>query len=163
MKVLIAYGSKTGTTEKCARILKALLDDAVLCDLTKEKPDLSEYSCVIVGGSIRMGVLHRASKDFIEKNKEILKNKKCGFFICNCFPDQSSSYLKKNIPEELLKKSLAADSFGGELLLEEQKGFDRIITAMVAKKGNGTQRKQLQTSSETIHKFAEKFNRKFVS
>ena len=82
MNVLIAYASKTGTTAKCAKILKALVDDATLCDLTKEKPDLSQYNCVIVGGSIRMGALHKASKNFILRNKETADAKEmCIFYL----------------------------------------------------------------------------------
>lgn len=160
MDVLVAYAGKTGTTAKCAKILKALLDDATLCDLTKEKPDLSEYNCVVVGGSIRMGTLHKAARLFLLKNKETLKRKKCGFFICNCFSDQSDDYLKKNIPEELLDKAAVTDSFGGELVLEDQKGFDRLITKLVAKKGKTRKKTKLQISSETINKFAEKLTQK---
>lgn len=156
MKVLIAYAGKTGTTAKCAKILTALMDDATLCDLTKEKPNLSEYGCIIVGGSIRMGVLHKTAKTFIQKNKDELLNKKCGFFICNCFPDQSRSYLEKNIPNELLKKAVAAESFGGELMSDQQKGMDRFITKLVSKNGTNKQNTQLHTSSEAMNKFAEK-------
>ena len=39
MKTLIAYASKTGTAEKCARILAERIPDSTLCDLCKEKPD----------------------------------------------------------------------------------------------------------------------------
>ncbi|MCQ4636005.1 flavodoxin [Anaerovorax odorimutans] len=156
MNVLIAYASKTGTTAKCAKILKALVDDATLCDLTKEKPDLSQYNCVIVGGSIRMGLIHKSSRNFIAKNKETLMRKKCAFFICNCFVNQADAYLKKNIPEELLKKAIATGSFGGEISLEDQKGFDKLIMKMVAKKGKRSENTKLHTSSEAINKFAEK-------
>ena len=156
MKVLIAYASKTGTTAKCAKILKALVDDATLCDLTKERPDLSQYNCVIVGGSIRMGALHKASKNFIIRNKETLMRKKCAFFTCNCFIGQTDAYMKKNIPEELLKKAIVTGSFGGEIPLEAQKGFDKLIMKMVAKRGTRSENAKLHTSSEAINKFAEK-------
>lgn len=160
MNVLIAYAGKTGTTEKCAKILKALIGDAALCDLTKEKPDLSEYNCVVVGGSIRMGQLHKAARNFIQKNEETLKRKRCGFFICNCFPEQSRSYMEQNIPEELLKKAVVAESFGGELVLEDQKGMDQLITKLVAKRGTQRQKTQTHTSSEAMNKFAEKLEQK---
>lgn len=156
MDVLIAYGSKTGTTEKCAKILKALIDDAVLCNLEKEKPDLNKYRCVIIGGSIRMGRLHPAARQFIKKNSEELKKKKLGFFICNCFIEQSQEYLKKNIPEPLLKSALAADSFGGTMDPDLQKGFDKLVTKLVARQKPEVKNTKLQTSSEAMNKFAEK-------
>lgn len=158
MDVLIAYGSKTGTTAKCAKILKALVDNAVLCDLQKEKPDLGKYGCIIVGGSIRMGKLHPAAASFIKRNKEALKRKKTAFFICNCFSDQSAEYIKANIPEDLRKQALAAESFGGNLDPDEQKGFDRLVTLLASKtsRGKAMKKTSLQTSSEMINKFAEK-------
>lgn len=156
MKVLIAYASKTGTTEKCAKILKALVDDATLCNLDKEKPDLSEYNCVIVGGSIRMGKLHKTAAAFIKKNYETLLKKKSAYFICNCFSDQSESYLRKNIPEGLMKHALAVSSFGGELNIDNQKGFDKMVTKLVAAKKPPVKGTKLQTSSEAINLFSER-------
>ena len=158
--ILIAYAGKTGTTAKCAKILKALVDDAELCDLTKEKPELSRYKSVILGSSIRMGSFHKACKHFIKKNKELLMRKKCAFYICNCFSGQSEGYLQKNIPEDLLKKAIAAQSFGGELVIEDQKGFDHLITKLMAKRETLSQQAKFSISSEAINKFAEKVNRK---
>lgn len=162
MTVLIAYAGKTGTTAKCAKILKALVDDAELCDLTKEKPELSRYQSIILGSSVRMGSFHKACRHFIKKNKELLMRKKCAFYICNCFSGQSEGYLRKNIPKDLLKKAVAAQSFGGELMIENQKGLDHLITKMVAKRENLnlSQKAKFSISSEAINKFAEKVNRK---
>lgn len=156
MNVLIAYAGKTGTTEKCAKILKVLVDNATLCDLTKEKPDINDYGCIIVGGSIRMGSLHKEAKKFIEKNKDGLKKKKCAFFICNCFTNNSQEYFTKNIPADLLPKALAMSSFGGEIHMDKYKGIDKVIMKVIDDKVNDSEEVQLYTSSEAIQKFAEK-------
>lgn len=156
MNVLIAYAGKTGTTAKCAKILKALVDDATLCDLTKEKPDLSLYNCVIVGSSVRMGALHKAVKSFLTRNLETLEKKKCAFFLCNCFTAQTGSYLKKNIPKVLLKKALVTGSFGGEIQMDKQKGFDKMVMKLVEKRGSRSDNIKTHTSSEAINKFSEK-------
>ena len=103
-----------------------------------------------------MGNLHKAAKDFILRNKAVLMRKKCAFFLCNCFSSRTDAFLEQNIPEELLKKSIASGSFGGELNADRQKGLDRIITKLVSKKSRGDKTLKLQTSSEAIHKFAEK-------
>ena len=65
-------------------------------------------------------------------------------------------YMKKNIPGELLKKAIATGSFGGEIPLEAQKGFDKLIMKLVAKRGTRSENAKLHTSSEAINKFAEK-------
>lgn len=157
MRVLIAYAGKTGTTAKCAKILKALVDNAELCDLTKEKPSLSNYEKVIVGGSIRMGQIHKAAKQFLVKNQEALKQKTCAFFICNCSAKENKSLIEKNIPKELLRRATATASFGGEMNLEDQKGMDRAIVKMLSKSKAGSTMKT-SISTEAIHKFAEKVN-----
>lgn len=160
MKVLIAYAGKTGTTEKCARILKALMDDSVLYDLTKETPDISDYNCVIVGGSIRAGKLHAEAKKFIEKNKEDLMKKRCGFFICNCFADQTDNYFRRNVPEELLKNAVATSSFGGEIHMDRLNGPEKLMIKAIGKVVSGMEHMRTGTSSEAIHKFAEKMRKR---
>lgn len=159
MNVLIAYASKTGTTEKCAKILKALIDNATLCDLTKGNPDINDYEFIVIGGSIRMGMLHKETKKFIEKNKEDLKKKKCAFFICNCFSEYSQDYIKNNIPAELLSKAIVTSSFGGEIHMDKYKGIDKVIMKAVDDKVYDSDTVKLYTSSEAIQKFAEKIKR----
>lgn len=160
MKVLIAYAGKTGTTEKCAKILKALVDDSVLCNLTKEKPDLDDYGCVIVGGSIRAGKLHNDAKKFLEKNKDDLLKKKCGYFICNCFADQTRTYFKNNIPAELLDRSLISSSFGGEIHMDRYKGVEKLIMKVIGSRVHDSENTKTGTSSEAIQKFADKIRKR---
>lgn len=160
MKVLIAYAGKTGTTEKCAKILKVLVDDSTLCDLTKERPDLDDYNCIVVGGSIRMGMLHKDAKRFIERNKEALKKKKCAFFICNCFKNQTQEYFENNIPFELREKALALSSFGGEINMDEYRGLDKVVMKAMENQLDENDAIHASTSSEAIQKFAEKLKRK---
>ncbi|NTV78386.1 MAG: flavodoxin [Clostridiales bacterium] len=135
MKVLIAYAGKTGTTEKCATLLKENLKNTEvnLVNLNLSTPDISQYDGVIVGGSIRMGMLAKAAKQFVAKNKEQLLTKKCGYFICNGFPAQAESFLSQNIAVDLLEKAACRASFGGELDVEKLKGMDRFIASAVTK------------------------------
>lgn len=157
MKVLIAYASKTGTVEKCAKILKALVENSELCDLTKEKPELGQYTSIIIGGSIRMGTIHKSVKQFLSRNQETLRNKNCAYFICNCAVDQVKSLFKKNIPEDLLKKAVVTSSFGGEMNIDDQKGIDRLIAKALIKTGVSDNLKT-SISSEAMNEFAEKIN-----
>ena len=135
MKVLIAYAGKTGTTQKCATILKDYLKDTEvsLVDLNVITPDVSQYDGVIVGGSIRMGMLAKAAKQFVAKNKEQLLTKKCGYFICNGFPAQAENFLSQNIAIDLLEKAACRASFGGELNVDSLKGMDKFIASAVTK------------------------------
>ncbi len=71
MQTLIVYASKTGTTEKCARILGQNLKDTTIINLTAtQNEDINKYDLIIIGSPIRMGMIHKKVKEFISKNMD---------------------------------------------------------------------------------------------
>ena len=133
MKMLIAYATKTGAAAQCAKRLAALLPGAVVCDLSRETPALSDYDAVIVGGGVRMGRLYRAARDFLRANEGALLQKRRGLFLCSGFPDQAKDALSQNVPAALLAHAVYADSLGGELDAQKLRGMSRLIAAMAQK------------------------------
>ena len=96
MKTLIVYASKTGSTEKCAGIIGQNLKDATIINLSaRQNEDVNKYDKIIIGTPIRMGMIHKKVKEFINKNVEILKNKKVAYFICCGFAENLSNILNK--------------------------------------------------------------------
>ncbi len=134
MKSAIVYTSKTGTTKKCVDMLLERLDNAVSFDLEKESVDISKYDMVIIGSPIRIGMMNKNVKKFINDNEEILKNKKYAFFICCGFIDDYKRYYEENVGSELLEGAIFYDTFGGEMDIDKQKGFDKMVVKMVSKK-----------------------------
>lgn len=155
MKTAICYATKTGTTKECAELLKKQLPDAVLCNLESDKVTLDNYDCIIVGGSIRMGKLHKAAAKFIAENKSAFMNKKCAFFICCGFPDQAEAFLVQNIDKELLAHSVCAASFGGKMDLDKLSGIDKFIARAVGNSMKNDPDKIPKILPENIKKFAE--------
>ena len=140
MKTLIVYVSKTGTTEKCAGILGQSLKDVTIINLTAiQNEDINKYDLIIIGSPIRMGMIHKKVKEFINKNAEILKNKKVAYFICCGFAENYKQYFEQNISKELLEK---------------QKGFDKLIVKIVSK--NIEQDREIKILNENIDRFIEK-------
>ena len=133
MKILIAYASKTGATSKAAKLLAERFSNVTLRDLTVGSPNPDDYEAVILGGSIRMGVLHKDARKWLEEYGEVLVTKKFGCFICHGFPEQAPQLLEQNIPQELLEVAVCADSFGGELDEKKLRGMDRLIMKMELK------------------------------
>ncbi len=155
MKTLIVYASKTGTTEKCAGIIGQKLKDATIINLSaRQNEDVNKYDKIIIGTPIRMGMIHKKVKEFINKNVEILKNKKVAYFICCGFAENYKQYFEQNISKELLENAITYDTFGGEMILEKQKGFDKFIVKMVSK--NIAQNKEIKILTENIDRFIEK-------
>lgn len=155
MKTAICYATKTGTTKECAELLKKQIPSAVLCNIESDKITLDNYDCIIVGGSIRMGKLHKAAAKFIADNKSTLMNKKCAFFICCGFPDQAESFLVQNIDKELLAHSVCAASFGGKMDLDKLSGMDKFIAKAVGNSMKNDPNKVPKILPENIKQFAE--------
>ena len=131
MKTLIAYATKTGTARSCALILAELLPGSKLCDLSKELPDPAPFDAVVVGGSIRMGTLHADAQRFLRKYRTTLLTKRTAYFLCNCAADKTAEFFQQNLPQDLREAALCLESFGGELDLSKQKGFDRMAVKMM--------------------------------
>lgn len=160
MKILIAYASKTGTAEKAAKLLGEHFADVTLRDLTVGSPNPKGYDAVIVGGSVRMGTLHKDARKWLLENWDVLKTKKFGCFICNGFIDQAPQLIEQNFSEEFIDLAVCVDSFGGELNLKRVKGIDRILVKMVIKSLNSNGRIEYLPCllPDRIQNFAEKFN-----
>lgn len=154
MNTLIVYATKYGSTQKCAAILAEKLAGKVdLIDLKKDKlNDLSSYDQIVIGGSIYMGKIRKEVKNFCTQNMHILNEKKIGLFIC-CMQDEAAQ-LNSAFPEELLKKAVAKENFGGELIIEKMGPLDKFITKAVAK----TEKDRSRILIENIDRFAGVMN-----
>ncbi|NLY38245.1 MAG: hypothetical protein GX044_02975 [Firmicutes bacterium] len=65
METLIAYSTRYGCVEKCAKMLAEKLDGKVtLVNLLKMRVDPAPYERVIVGGSIYIGKIQKEVRDF---------------------------------------------------------------------------------------------------
>lgn len=154
MKKIIVYASKTGTTEKCANIIAKNVKDIEIVNWEKQIVDINQYDLVIIGTPIRMGMIHKKIKQFINNNSELLKTKKLAYFICCGFNENWKQYYEQNIPKELLDKGIIYTTFGGELNLEKQKGFDKFVIKMVSK--NIDENRKIEIDQSSIESFIKK-------
>ncbi|MGL5616436.1 MAG: flavodoxin domain-containing protein [Sarcina sp.] len=133
MKTAIIYGSKSGTTEKCALKLKEKLGEVDLINILEEKVNLQNYDNLIIGSPIRMGALMKPIKNLLVEETEMLLSKKLGIFLCNGFVEKTEEFIKANISEDLVNHATVIMSFGGELDVDKLKGFDKFVTKIVSK------------------------------
>ncbi len=156
MKVLIAYASKYGTTEKCANLLKEKLKGEVdVVNLKKEKPRLSDYDAVVIGGPIYIGKLNKTVEDFCTNNLPVLVDKKIGFFLCCMELDKPiEELISKHYPKKLVDTAEAASGFGGAYYVSKM----NFLYKMMIKKAAGIEEDKVNILYEEIDKFAAKFN-----
>lgn len=116
---LIAYASRYGNVEKCARELFNLIDGKVdICNLNNREsfPDASTYDSIIIGGSIYQGKIQESVSDFCDINLDILTKKRLGLFISCLYSDErAAKELQEAFPTELLNSAVVSDYFGGEI------------------------------------------------
>ncbi len=155
MKILIAYAGKSGTTEKCAKLLGQRLSGVVLSDLSRETPDISNYDVIVVGGSIRMGQLHPKTKTFLERNITALKAKKTAYFICCGFAENAQQLFVANFPKDLLAGAIGYECFGGEMDLSRLQGIDKLVAKMVTKMTAGQDKAPPKILEDRIQKLAD--------
>lgn len=125
------------------------------------KEDINQYDLIIIGSPIRMGMIDKRIKKFLLNNREKLKVKKTAYFICCGFHENWKKYYEENIPKDLLESAVVYDSFGGELDIEKQKGFDKWIIKMVSK--SIEEDKKIEILEENIDKFIKKLNQQLIA
>ncbi|WP_066503285.1 flavodoxin domain-containing protein [Abyssisolibacter fermentans] len=161
MSILIVYDSKYGFTDKCVEYLTRKLEgDVNSVNLQVDKVhNLSSYSKVIIGGSIYAGMLRKRVKKFCLENLSVLQNKEAGLFItCTSTGEQALKQMQMNFPSDLYEKAVAKDYFGGEIIMDKAKFFDRLIIKMVSKGDKGDVKKSNGMDVDRIKEFANKMN-----
>ena len=159
MKTLIAYASRTGASEKCARMLAERIPDSTLCDLCREKPDPNAYEQVIVGGGVRMGALHVDARQYLDGCKPVLLKKRLGLFLCAGFVEKAGEIFANNVDPELRAHAVACECFGGEIDMGKLHGFDRLITKMALRSFKDAEGRAAMPRllPERVEAFAAKF------
>lgn len=80
---VILYGTWCGTSRDASVWISEGMNGIAQVYDVREKPDLSKYKYIIVGGSIRSGETPKELQEYLIKHKESLKNKIKGFFaVC---------------------------------------------------------------------------------
>jgi len=128
MKVLIAYASLYGDGEFCAERIKNQCSFEVDCvNLTKQSVNPSSYDIVVLGTSITYAKPPKAFRNFLETNREVIKNKKHAFFLLCGRADEEEHYRYKFFPSDLTSTAFANIYFGGTLKKEGKPLWHRLV------------------------------------
>ena len=130
MRILIAYASNSGTTEKCAKLLAEALrmpQSITLVDANKEDiPAPDGFDAVVLGSFVRWARISKKIKTYIAAHKDKLSEMNFGVFICCGISDEFDDYVREQLPRAL-EVSLGVSYFGGELIPANHSGFDKFI------------------------------------
>jgi menaquinone-dependent protoporphyrinogen oxidase len=154
MKILIAYASKYGFTQKAAEKLRDGLTagkhEVTLINLGEEQPSsLDPFDAVVIGGSIYAGFIRPEVRRFYQENLAALTGKRLGFFVCCGLENKAEEQLKTVFPQELLARAVTTGYFGYAVDYGKMSFLDRIVMRLVS----GQKENQFCLKEENIKKF----------
>ncbi|MFW9906919.1 MAG: flavodoxin domain-containing protein [Candidatus Thorarchaeota archaeon] len=149
-RVLIAYGTRFGSTEEISRKFAELMRiqglDATVINVKKDKcPPLGQFDAVLIGSGIKMGRWTKEAKNFMKKNAKALKEKAfLAIFVSSgdaSYPEKyqkaKEKYVQKIITELGFDlNSVMQEAFGGlfDLSNTSRMGrMDKMFTNMAAR------------------------------
>lgn len=182
-KVLIAYGTRYGSTEEVSQEIAKMLEnkgmEVQLLDLKKTKskkwPSIEPFDGILVGSSIKIMKWMKEPQAFLKKHKEELqkKEKVLGIFISSgtaAVPEKREYARTEWIEKVLNKMGVEADiydAFGGVFDFSESSrmgGMEKRMLKMAAKDMSKDLGIELDKNSkndlrdwEQIRSFTEKF------
>ncbi|MFA0816689.1 MAG: flavodoxin domain-containing protein [Anaerofustis sp.] len=135
MKTAVIYKTKTNTSKKCAELLRGMIgtEEVDVINLAEQKPDLALYDTVVIGASVRAGMIGSKMKRYLKRHVAELAKKQLYLYLCCVSTDDVETYLQKNIPAELLKHASAAMRFGALVCPEEASGLSRKMMESMKK------------------------------
>ena len=134
MKTLILFATKYGATAVIAQKIADKIQGAALHNLkTKGLPSVADYDCVIIGSSVYAGRIRKEARVFLSKNKNLLVEKKLGFFVSGIGASGGDKFLKDNFPADLLQNARAAAFLGGIFDPQKAGSFERFIIKIITK------------------------------
>lgn len=136
MKILIGYYTKSGTTAKCAEMLRNQFHNHTteVVDLSATQPNLGDYDTVLLGASIRIGRMDKRFRKYLKANETSLTSCRLGFFSCCGASELAPDIMRKDIPAALVECAAAIDAFGGELIVKTQKNLIAKITVWMMRR-----------------------------
>lgn len=134
-KILIAYRSRYGATEEVSEKFKEVLEqngfEVDLINLKqRKKPDIAEYSGLLIGSGIRIGRWTNHAKNFLKNNVKAINSTKMkvGVFVCSgeaANPEERPAAIDKYLVQIFyqfgleLDDHILYDAFGGVYDLSE--------------------------------------------
>lgn len=142
MKTLVIFGSRRGTTKKCAEIMQETCkNECTLLDVkSKRKLNISEFERIIIGANAFSGKLNPLVRKYVRKNISILLKKELFLFICCGSTEKETvdALFLSCYPLEIINHAKLKENFGGCLKFHEESYIIRTILKKMGKQDYDT-------------------------
>jgi len=167
--IVILYSSTDGQTLKiCQKINSQLVLKGLTADLLSiddNTANLTQYSLIIIGASIRYGVHHKKVIEFINNSKTILESTKTVFFSVNLVARKAEKNTPTTNPyvikffKNIDWKPTLVEVFAGKLDYKKYPFFDRKMIQLImwiTKGPTNTNTEIEYTDWKKVQSFSEK-------
>ena len=145
MKVLVAFGTKYGSTARVAEAIASELTNAghevEVADLREGFPaDIGRYDMVVVGSPVFIGKWTKPAQEFLRRNGTALAEKKVAMFVCCSdvlFEEKVAAAREMYLDDVAASHGLrpaAMGMFGGEVDFTKYGMFTRFLLSKVGAK-----------------------------
>ncbi len=145
MNVLVAFGTKYGSTVKVADAIASEMRNAGhevdLVDLRERVPsDIGRYDMVVVGSPVFIGKWTKPAQEFLHRNGKALTEKRVAMFVCCSdvlFEEKVEAARKMYLDDVAASCGLepvAMGMFGGEVDFNKYSMFTRFLLSKVGAK-----------------------------
>lgn len=142
MKVLVAFGTKYGSTVKVADAIATEMRDAGhevdVVDLRERIPvEMDRYDLVVVGSPVFIGNWTKPSQEFLRRNAQALAERKVAMFVCCSdilFEEKVEAARRMYLDDVATSYGLAPMAmgmFGGEVDFNKYGMFTRFLLSKV--------------------------------
>ena len=135
MKTLIVYGTNYGTAEKVAKAIKDKISDQVeIVNIKKDSvPNLSEFNKIVIGSGVKIGMIKKELKSWMNNNCDEIISKKLFLFLCasTTKAEEIEKIWSTNYPKKILSSAITKISVGGVLDFNKMGFFDKLIIKKV--------------------------------
>jgi flavodoxin len=117
MKVLLAYSSQTGNTEKVARAIQEVAPAGTVFSKISEAPPIEEFDMVVIGFWIDRGKPNQEALDYLNT----IRNKKAAFFCTmGAVPDTPHGEKYMDEARAILRDNLLVGEFACQGKIDEK-------------------------------------------
>ena len=145
MNVLVAFGTKYGSTVKVADAIASEMRNAGhevdLVDLRERVPsDIGRYDMVVVGSPVFIGKWTKPAQEFLHRNGKALTEKRVAMFVCCSdvlFEEKATAARKMYLDDVAASHDLrpaAMGMFGGEVDFTKYGMFTKFLLSKVGAK-----------------------------
>jgi menaquinone-dependent protoporphyrinogen oxidase len=130
MSTIVIYASTGGNTKAVAEYIASKMQGKALDVSSAESEDLSSYDTIIIGGRVHAGNLPKNLVAFVEKNKDVISQKKSAFFDCCMYNDDKGQKQSDKLAAELGISKHTFFNKGKKLVKEDPSLIDEFIASI---------------------------------